>query len=736
MTRTTHHPYGSRITRYVSRFTHHDLAMIILAMLMMRLLSVITLRVGGYIAEAGPDSAYHFQLGRLAAAGAYPFVNYWVEYPPFFPWLSVLAYKLSALMPSWIDQRFWFNLALHGLIIPFDIANVILIYQLSKRVNGEGLAIKSAWLYAILFVPLFVVLGWFESIALCFALLALWAILSDRPILAGFAIGLGILVKPYVALSGAVALVVYLGRNRQALIQFGKLIAAGAVTLLLGLLPFLIAAPQMVLAHLNTLMTLPGWSSPYALIDGVIKHVDPKVADRFDVALAASPLVPSRIPWSIVTAAFGVIYLVILWRAVKRVSILRAQSAKQSLQAKGIASSTSGLLAVTGARTAIGLAALTFIFYLLWSKGFSPQWVLYLIAFLCILMPNFLGVVLIALLEALYVIEWPITFILLKADPSYLTALVIVRTIYITGLALFFGALIFTDEDSPRWENVKCWGKIGSSAAVLSVIVLAIGALPLYAVQRYQADPMRQAVEVVKAQSTPDRANVLFDRVDTYERLAPFFPGWSSLAALQLGGKADAWSEQKIQSFSTEKPEVWYVLDFGTEQKADQRQAIDRKLSETLCKVSREFAGSAQVSHFVNVQPDRDLGVTATFENGPQLDQARISNTARTPGEPICLELQWSTNTQLPTDYTVFVHVLDQNGQLVAQSDLQPGGGYTPTSSWPIGQPITDRHGVILPPTLSPGTYQIAIGLYGSDGARLKASDGSDSITLGEITVQ
>src|SRR5512135_3274146 len=188
--------YASRITHFISLFTQHDLAMIMLAMLMMRLLSVVTLRVGGYIAETGPDSAYHFQLGRLAAGGAYPFVNYWVEYPPFFPWLSVLAYKISALLPSWIDQRFWFNLALHGLIIPFDLANVVLIYHLAKRVNGETLAIKSAWLYAVLFVPLFVVLGWFESIALFFLLLALWAILTNRPILAGCAIGLGILVKP------------------------------------------------------------------------------------------------------------------------------------------------------------------------------------------------------------------------------------------------------------------------------------------------------------------------------------------------------------------------------------------------------------------------------------------------------------------------------------------------------------------------------------------------------------
>ncbi|GEM_PF-1431508 len=727
MTRITHS--ASRITHYVSRFTQHDLAMIILAMLMMRLLSVVTLRVGGYIAETGPDSAYHFQLGRLAAGGAYPFVNYWVEYPPFFPWLSVLAYKLSALLPSWVDQRFWFNLALHGLIIPFDIANVVLIYQLSKHVNAEGLAIKSAWLYAILFVPLFVVLGWFESIALCFTLLALWVILSDQPIPAGIAIGLGILVKPYVALIGVVALLIYLRKDKRALIQLVKLIVAGAVTLLLGLLPFLIAAPQMVVAHLDTLLTLPGWSSPYALIDGVIKHVDPKVADRFDVALAASPLVPSRIPWGLVTAAFGVIYLVILWRAMKRVSSLHSAPAQTGHRADAVGRAE--------ARTAIGLAALTFIFYLLWSKGFSPQWVLYLIAFLCILLPNFLGTVLIALLEALFVLEWPITFILLNAEASYLTALVVVRTAYIFGLALFFGATIFTDDASPRWETAKCWTKLGSIAAVLSMIVLAIAALPLYAAQRYQADPMRQAVELLKDRSTPDRANILFDRVDTAERLAPFLPGWSSIAALQLGGAADIWDAQRIQSYSTEKPELWYVLDFGADQKKDQREAIDRTLSQSLCKVSREFAGSAQVSHFVTtpVARDNDWPLRIQFENGLHLD--RVSVNRSDWGEPICFEIQWHTTRPLPVDYTVFIHIVDQNGQIVAQNDSQPGGGYAPMSQWSIGEPIIDRHGLILPPSvLAPGEYDIIIGVYGPDGVRLHATDGSDSILLSRIVRQ
>jgi hypothetical protein len=84
----------------------------------------------------------------------------------------------------------------------------------------------------------------------------------------------------------------------------------------------------------------------------------------------------------------------------------------RALSAQSAGARLATALAMTEARTAIGLAALTFIFYLLWSKGFSPQWTLYLIAFLCILLPNFLGTVLIVLLETLYVIEWPITFIL------------------------------------------------------------------------------------------------------------------------------------------------------------------------------------------------------------------------------------------------------------------------------------------------------------------------------------
>ncbi len=695
--------YAIRITHHVSRITHHDLTLIILVMTLARFLAIVALRPGGYVAETGPDSAYHFQLGRLAAGGAYPFVDYWTEYPPLFPWLSVLAYRLATLLPSWIDQRLWFNLALHSLIVPFDALNAILIYTLSRRVNGAVLALKSTWLYATLFVPAFVVLGWFESIALFAVLLSLWAIVENRPVLAGVTIGLGVLVKPYVALIGAVGLI-----HIATWQQVAAFVGAGALALLIAVSPFLIGSPQMLKAHVDTLLTLPGWSSPYALIDGVIEHADPALADRFDPALAANPIAPSQVPWGWITLGFGVVYGAVLIRSYRH----------------------------QHARAAVGLAGVTFVMYLLWSKGYSPQWSLHLMAFLCILMPNLRGVLLLLALEALYVIEWPITFILLNADAGYLIALVIVRMLVMVGLGLLFGALIFVKTE-PEWRRLRAASMAGSAAALLAVIGLAIGGLPLYAAQRYQVEPMREAAELIRSSSTPDRAGVLFDRAETYERLAPYLPGWPALAALRVGGIADDWSEARVQSFAAGRSELWHVLNFGAEEHRQTGEAIDRRLSESLCIVGRQFAGTARVSHYVNIKPTIALDASAEFEDNINLWSVRISGTSIRPGEPMCVELAWMATQTPSTDYTVFVHLLDSNGDVVAQSDVWPGSGFAPTTSWTPAQAITDRHGLIVPVTTAPGAYRLTVGLYDLEGTRLPARrPAGDVALLGTVEIR
>ncbi|MGD2050545.1 MAG: hypothetical protein PVH03_13675, partial [Chloroflexota bacterium] len=70
-------------------------------------------------------------------------------------------------------------------------------------------------------------------------------------------------------------------------------------------------------------------------------------------------------------------------------------------------------------------------------------------------------------------------------------------------------------------------------------------------------------------------------------------------------------------------------------------------------------------------------------------------------------------------NYQVFVHLKDDEGNLVAQSDkLNPGD--FPTKRWPVDKYVRDEHQILLPADLPPGEYQLSLGLWVvEDGWRL-----------------
>jgi hypothetical protein len=96
--------------------------------------------------------------------------------------------------------------------------------------------------------------------------------------------------------------------------------------------------------------------------------------------------------------------------------------------------------------------------------------------------------------------------------------------------------------------------------------------------------------------------------------------------------------------------------------------------------------------------------------------------------------LRWQALACGNADYTVTVQLLDSTGSLVAQHDGIPGGGFAPTSSWPTGRTVDDRHSVALPPALEPGPYQLIVALYLPDGTRLPVSGAlDDAASLGPV---
>ncbi len=100
--------------------------------------------------------------------------------------------------------------------------------------------------------------------------------------------------------------------------------------------------------------------------------------------------------------------------------------------------------------------------------------------------------------------------------------------------------------------------------------------------------------------------------------------------------------------------------------------------------------------------------------------------------------MYWQALSTLGEDFTVFVHLTDADGHILAQADSRPRGGAYPTLLWDRNEAVEDEHMLIVPGDLAPGSYQIRVGLYqlrtmqrlpalGPDGHRLA----DDEVLLG-----
>lgn len=75
--------------------------------------------------------------------------------------------------------------------------------------------------------------------------------------------------------------------------------------------------------------------------------------------------------------------------------------------------------------------------------------------------------------------------------------------------------------------------------------------------------------------------------------------------------------------------------------------------------------------------------------------------------------LVWrSTTDEHPDSQKVFVHLVNEAGDIVAQSDSYPAGGLRLTTSWREGEVIVDEHALSIPHTEDSGTYTLWVGFY------------------------
>ncbi|NDJ52059.1 MAG: hypothetical protein GYB68_03120, partial [Chloroflexi bacterium] len=168
-------------------------------------------------------------------------------------------------------------------------------------------------------------------------------------------------------------------------------------------------------------------------------------------------------------------------------------------------------------------------------------------------------------------------------------------------------------------------------------------------------------------------------------------------------------------------------------------------LSIQLVDEDGEPVGSAApIGRMIVTTPQRvfDLSPEATAYGATWANQIDLIgyklSTVRAPiGQSLDVFLYWQPEVEIRQNLKVFVHLIDENDQIVAQLDQIPAAGSRPTTGWAPGEVVGDGYRLYLPPETEPGPTRLRIGLYDAQtGERIPVSEAADFIILPpEITL-
>ncbi|HRO89269.1 MAG TPA: hypothetical protein PLC06_02115, partial [Promineifilum sp.] len=343
----------------------------------------------------------------------------------------------------------------------------------------------------------------------------------------------------------------------------------------------------------------------------------------------------------------------------------------------------------------------------------------------------------VALLLAL--IPLALMFLVGATDPAFFKFMLVV----VPFLAVLAGAAW----DDQLREGAAVDGRIrdiaiGLVAAVLTVAVLAGSLLSLgnlYFDPAYARADYRAMAARIAAEAHPN-AGIILVAPNQWEAFTYYHRDGAPVYPLPRGRPDPAVIEPELARIAATHDRL-YVLYWGDAQR-DPEHIIERWLDAHAFKASEEWVGDVRFVVYA-VPGDAPAEATpsgATFAglNGESItlhEYAVWPGEAR-PGDVIQARLVWSADATPARAYKVFLHLLDEAGNVVAQHDGEPAGGSRPTTTWAAGEQVIDNHGVLLPSGLPSGDYTLRLGLYDAldPGARL-AVDGADGLELGRIVI-
>jgi hypothetical protein len=362
-----------------------------------RVITMVSLPLEGMLTYGDFDHFFDLAEFAIDGPGGLPYIGHWIEFPPLFPYLSIVLYLLS----GGVEHTYVYLLG--AVLIAFDAGSLWFFMKIAGQVRKTHIDHAAMAYVAFLAVPAF---GWwtFDPIGVFFLLAGIYALMRTQEGFAGLAAGLGIITKFIPGLSVVIAL------RKLSMKKLVMLLAVVAGVLAVAFLPLLLQSPDLTRASFLSQFSKGSWETIWALLDGNLQTgLFGPLSEKLDAANAAQARgAPARIPHFIPTVVFGALGLWFFART-------NAQSE----------------------RSLIRLVAAALTLLLLWSRGWSPQWLSYLIPLLLLSLPFSEAIAVGLNLVVISLLEWPILLSRGRFDVLWLP--VLLRTLLFLFLLVRLG---------------------------------------------------------------------------------------------------------------------------------------------------------------------------------------------------------------------------------------------------------------------------------------------------------
>jgi hypothetical protein len=477
--------------------------------------------------------------------------------------------------------------------------------------------------------------------------------------------------------------------------------------------PFVQANPELAFSSFQVQSIRPPWQSLWAVLDGYFGYGLVPL-DMRNLAGLAGPLWESNLPWPWITGGFGLLYLWLYTRPYDW----------------------------QNPRTPIAFAGVSVIWLFLYSKGWSPQFVVWILAFLVLLMPNLQGVMVAIALMVTNAIEANLFLILLPDEDWIMVGTVLVRTVLLLALAGSFLGQIWPGKGR-RWlagiSRGVAWAGVGVGA--LAMVLAAPSAGRAYVESRFSQHPCRESVALLRTEAAWPNGLIVTEQSEAWEQFYPWLRTGYTLRVLDgysvRGDSREDPAEVKARRLAdllTDQAEFWWLAwGDGSE---DGPVWPDLPHLQPLEAFDH---GPCQLTRLA-VRPSAPLAV-AQVNGGPiHLLDARwqMAPDPQSGEQALHLLLYWEAAGSVAKSYTVFTQLFNPAGEIVAQQDNLPVTGLAPTETWSPGRVIRDPYRLPLPAQVDEAGYRLIVGLYtGPDRQPFTQADGTvaDSVPFWIDTV-